>query len=319
MRCALFASAMGIGLAGQAGAAAAPPVVATILPVHSLTAAVMDGVGEPELLLPPGTSPHAYSMKPSDAAALEQAELVVWIGEELETFLVRGLDTLAGDAERLALIDAPGVEVIHLADAGDGHDDHGHDAHDHGDHGHGEDAHGHDHGDVDPHIWLSPANAMAMTRALADALAAIDPDHATTYAANAEATVSRIEELGDDLRAELAPVRDVPYVVFHDAYRYFEQAFGLENVGAVTLSPDQSPGTAHVAELRGAIRAADVTCVFAEPQFEPRLVETLVAGTPVRAGELDPVGAGLTPGPDAYLHLMRGLAADLRDCLAPSG
>jgi zinc transport system substrate-binding protein len=309
MRCALLAGAMGIGLAGQAGAAAAPPVVATILPVHSLTAAVMEGVGEPELLLPPGASPHAYIMKQSDAAALERAELVVWIGEELETFLARGLETLAGDAERLALIDAPGVEVIRLADEAHGHDDHGH----------GEEAHGHDHGDVDPHIWLAPANAKAMTRALADALAAIDPPHASTYAANAEATVSRIEELADDLRAELAPVRDVPYVVFHDAYRYFEQAFGLENVGAVTLSPDQSPGTAHVAELRGAIRAADVACVFAEPQFEPRLVETLVAGTAVRAGELDPVGAGLTPSPAAYFQLMRGLADDLRDCLAPSG
>ncbi len=283
-------------------------MVATILPIHGLTAAVMDGVGEPRLLLPPGTSPHAYGMKPSDAAALEEAQLVVWIGDALETFLVRSLDNLAGDARRLALIDAPGIEVLHLAADGD---DHGHGGHDHG--------HAHDHGDVDPHIWLSPANAAAMTRAIADALAGVDPARADTYRANAEATVGDIEALAGELETRLAPVRDVPFVVFHDAYRYFEQAFGLRQVGAVTLSPERSPGTAHVAELRRAIRAAEAVCVFAEPQFEPRLVETLVAGTPVRTGELDPVGADLEPGPDAYLQLMRGLADDLVGCLAPAG
>jgi len=311
---ALLAGVLGAGLAtGAAASTAAPSVVATIPAIHGLTAAVMDGVGEPRLLLPPGTSPHACSLKPSDAAALEDAELVVWIGDALETFLARSLDNLAGDARRLALIDAPGVEVLRFA-AGDA-------AHGHGDAGHGDDGHGRSHarGDVDPHIWLSPANAAAMTRAIAATLVELDPAHGDTYRANAAATVAEIEALAGELEADLAPVRDVPFVVFHDAYGYFEDAFGLQDVGAVTLSPDQSPGTAHVAELRRTIRAAEAVCVFAEPQFEPRLVETLVAGTAVRTGELDPVGTDLAPGPDAYFRLMRGLADDLVDCLAAAG
>jgi len=311
---ALLAGVLGAGLAtGAAASTAAPSVVATIPAIHGLTAAVMDGVGEPRLLLPPGTSPHACSLKPSDAAALEDAELVVWIGDALETFLARSLDNLAGDARRLALIDAPGVEVLRFA-AGDA-------AHGHGDVGHGDDGHGRSHarGDVDPHIWLSPANAAAMTRAIAATLVELDPAHGDTYRANAAATVAEIEALAGELEADLAPVRDVPFVVFHDAYGYFEDAFGLQDVGAVTLSPDQSPGTAHVAELRRTIRAAEAVCVFAEPQFEPRLVETLVAGTAVRTGELDPVGTDLAPGPDAYFRLMRGLADDLVDCLAAAG
>jgi len=314
MRNALLAGVLGAGLAtGAAASTAAPSVVATIPAIHGLTAAVMDGVGEPRLLLPPGTSPHACSLKPSDAAALEDAELVVWIGDALETFLARSLDNLAGDARRLALIDAPGVEVLRFA-AGDA-------AHGHGDVGHGDDGHGRSHarGDVDPHIWLSPANAAAMTRAIAATLVELDPAHGDTYRANAAATVAEIEALAGELEADLAPVRDVPFVVFHDAYGYFEDAFGLQDVGAVTLSPDQSPGTAHVAELRRTIRAAEAVCVFAEPQFEPRLVETLVAGTAVRTGELDPVGTDLAPGPDAYFRLMRGLADDLVDCLAAAG
>jgi len=344
MRNALLAGVLGAGLAtGAAASTAAPSVVATIPAIHGLTAAVMDGVGEPRLLLPPGTSPHACSLKPSDAAALEDAELVVWIGDALETFLARSLDNLAGDARRLALIDAPGVEVLRFAagdaahghgdvghgddghgDAGhgdDGHGDAGHGDDGHGDVGHGDDGHGRSHarGDVDPHIWLSPANAAAMTRAIAATLVELDPAHGDTYRANAAATVAEIEALAGELEADLAPVRDVPFVVFHDAYGYFEDAFGLQDVGAVTLSPDQSPGTAHVAELRRTIRAAEAVCVFAEPQFEPRLVETLVAGTAVRTGELDPVGTDLAPGPDAYFRLMRGLADDLVDCLAAAG
>lgn len=309
MHRALLASVVGAGLAAGAAASAAPPVVATIVPIHGLTAAVMEGVGEPRLLLPPGTSPHAYSMKPSDAAALEEAELVVWVGDALETFLARSLDNLAGDARRLALLDATAIEVRHFAR---GHADHGHGAD--VDHGHADDR-----GNVDPHVWLSPANAAAMTRAIAAALVDLDPVHADTYRANAEATVEQIEALTGELEAQLAPVRDVPFIVFHDAYGYFEDAFGLRDVGAVTLSPEQSPGTAHVAELQRTIRAAEAVCIFAEPQFEPRLVETLAAGTAVRIGELDPVGAGLEPGPDAYFQLMRGLAGDLVDCLAGDG
>jgi zinc transport system substrate-binding protein len=290
-------------------AGAAPSVVTTIQPVHSLTAAVTAGLTTPTLLLEPGVSPHAYSMTPSDAAALENADVVVWVGEALETFLAGTIDKLAAGAARATLIEAPGLHLL-AGDADDGHD--------HGGHDHGGHDHGHAHGDVDPHVWLSPDNAAAMTRAIAATLAEVDPAHAEAYAANAERAVADIAALETALAAELAPVRDVPFVVFHDAYRYFEEAFGLNAVGAVTLSPDQSPGTRHVAELRRRILGMEAVCVFAEPQFEPRLVTTLVEGTEVRTGELDPVGTGIEPGPDAYPRLMRDLADELVRCLSPA-
>ena len=306
-------------------ALAAPAVVATIQPVHSLTAAVMDGIGEPTLLLPPGASPHAYSLKPSEAAALEDADLVVWIGDALETFLARTLDNVAGDAARLGLLDAPGMTLLDGREGGawDAHDhdhdheEHGHEEHAHDDHGH--DAHdhdAHDHGDVDAHVWLAPANGIAMTRAIAAELARLDPAHAERYRANAERRVAALEELAAAIEADLAPVREAPFIVFHDAYQYFEAAFDLNGVGAVTLSPERQPGPADIAALRDKIERAEAVCVFAEPQFPPRLVETLVEGTPARMGVLDPVGAGLAPGPDAYPTLLRDLADDLRACLA---
>ncbi len=309
------ATLAGLGcLVWATAAGAAPDVVATIQPVHSLTAAVTAGVTTPTLLLEPGVSPHAYSMTPSDAAALENADVVVWVGEALETFLADTIDKLAGQAARATLIEAPGLHLLAgETDAGHDHAGHDHDGHDHGGH-----EHGHAHGDVDPHVWLSPDNAAAMTRAIAAKLAEVDPAHAETYAANAESAVADIAALETALDAELAPVRDVPFVVFHDAYRYFEEAFGLNAVGAVTLSPDQSPGTRHVAELRRQILGMEAVCVFAEPQFEPRLVTTLVEGTDVRTGELDPVGTGIEPGPDAYPQLMRDLADELVRCLSPA-
>ncbi len=349
MRSHVLAAATLLLGATAAPAQAAPNVVATILPVQSLAAAVMAGVGEPELLLAPGTSPHAYALKPSEAAMLEEAELVLWIGPALETFLADTLATVAHDAHRLVLMDAPGMTLLagRAGGAWDAHDhDHAHDhgQHDHGEHDHGDetaaveahdehghDEHGHDegadaagahdhtpeeHGDVDAHVWLAPANAIAMTRAIADELAHLDPANAPAYAANAAATIAELEALTDELAAELEPVAGTPFIVFHDAYPYFEDAFGLNAVGSVTISPEQQPGTGQVAELRAKIERLEAACVFAEPQFPPRLVETLVAGTPARMGTLDPIGSDLAPGADAYPQLMRDLAGSLVDCLA---
>jgi zinc transport system substrate-binding protein len=290
-----------------ARAEAAPVVVATILPLQSIAAAVMEGVGEPSLLLPPGASPHAYGLRPSEAAMLERADLVLWVGEGLETFLTRMVDTLAGDARVLALADAPGMELLATRRAGAG--EHGSDHHDQAD------AHGH--GPTDMHIWLSPGNGVAIARAVAGELAEIDPANADRYVANAATFAARTGELERELASMLGPVEGAPYIVFHDAYRYFEEAFGLQPLGSVTLSPELAPGARQVAEIRQWIEDLGAVCVFAEPQFEPRLLTSLVDGTDARTGVLDPIGASLAPGADAYPRLLRDLATSLRACLAP--
>ncbi|WP_119679710.1 zinc ABC transporter substrate-binding protein [Indioceanicola profundi] len=304
----------GFLLAGPARAEAPPPdVVVTVKPLHSLTAAVMQGIGTPHLLVRGAASPHAFSLKPSDARALDGAELVVWVGPPLEAFLERPLTSLAGDADILTLADVPGMELAQnrVGDAWGG-----------GGHGHDHAAHGTDHhhqaGEVDGHIWLDPHNAKRIVAAVADALVRIDPARADTYRANAQDAAERLDTLDREMAANLEPVKDRPFVTFHDAYQYLERRYGLNAVGAITVSPDQRPGARHVAELRNRIRTLQAACVFAEPQFEPALVRTVAEGTDARTGVLDPEGANLTEGPDLYFELMRSNAGALAECLAGS-
>lgn len=306
---------------------AAPKVVASIPPVHSLVAGVMAGVGEPYLLLKGGSSPHSYAMKPSDARALAEAELVFWVGETLETFLAKPLAATAQKARIVELIEAPGVERLPIRD-GEGWEDHGHEeeeghAPDHGHdhdkkHGDGNAAHGHEHDEVDAHIWLSTGNAGAIVAAAAAALAEADPANAAAYRSNAEAVKARLAGLADEVTATLTPVRGRPYMVFHDAYQHFERQFGTTAVGSVTVSPERQPGARHLLEMRRKLQEAGAVCLFSEPQFEPRLVRTVAEGTDVRTGILDPLGAALTPGPESYFALMRGLADSMRTCLSPT-
>ena len=275
---------------------AAPDVVATILPLQSIAAAVMQGVAGPDVLLPPGASPHAFALRPSNAARLEAADLVVWIGPGLEGFMAKPVAALDSRVRVLTLADAKGVRLL-PADPND-------------------DDHDHDHTGADPHLWLDPANAEAMAEAMASTLGAIDPPNAPTYAANAAAFAAAMQDLRARLSARLASVRGRPYIVFHEAYHYFETAFGLKPAGSVTINPERPPGTARVAELRALIETSETICVFTEPQFEPRLIATLIAGTGARTGTLDPIGAGIEPGPDAYARLLTGLADSFVRCLA---
>lgn len=322
-----------------APAAAAPRVVASIPPVHALAATVMAGVGEPALLVPGGASPHTYQLRPSQARALSEADLVLWVGEELETFLVKPLATLSRQDAVIELIEAPGVTTLpfRIGGAWDAHahgeeatheeEDHAHGeeaAHEEEDHAHGhdgdhaaDDEHAHHHGGAgaDPHIWLDPDNALAIARAIAAALSEIDPANAGRYGDNVAAFETQLMALDEDIRERLAPVVDRPFVVFHDAYQYFDRHFGLHAVGAVTVSPDRQPGPAHLAELREKIERLGAVCIFAEPQFPPRLIGTVSAGTGARTGTLDPVGADLTPGPNLYPALIRRMADDLATCL----
>ena len=281
-----------------AGAAAAPRVVASILPLQSIAASVMAGVGTPVLLLDPGTSPHAASLKPSQAALLEEADLVLWVGPDLETFLTGPLAALGGRARKLSMTGIDGIERQGYRE------------------GPLFEGEVHDHEGADPHVWLSPANARVTARAIAAALGAIDPARAMTYDANAAAFEQALDRTEREVETILAPVRGRPFIVFHDAYNAFEHHFDMEAAGAVQLSPELQPGAARVAEIHERIEAGDAICVFIEPQLEPRLVATLVEGTRARTGTLDPLGVALQPGPRAYHVLLLDLARGMRDCLS---
>ena len=298
---------------------AAPAVVATTKPIHSLVASVMAGVGEPDLLVDGAASPHTYSLKPSDAAALESAGIVFWTGHGMELFLGDALGTLSGNATLVELAETPGLDLLPMRDGG-AFEAHEHEGHDHG-HDHdpeGQDHAGHDHGegDGDMHFWLDPDNAALMVTHIADVLAETDPDNAATYTANAVATLKSLAALEAELETTLAPGADRPFFVFHDAYLYFEQRFGLTAAGSITVSPEVLPGAARIDELRYIIADRNAVCVFAEPNFEPAIVRTIIEGTPARAGTLDPEGSALEAGPYLYTELMRGLANGMVECLA---
>ncbi|WP_404400142.1 zinc ABC transporter substrate-binding protein ZnuA [Pelagibacterium halotolerans] len=325
-------------------AVAAPNVVASVKPIHSLVAAVMEGVGEPALLVDGAASPHGFSLKPSDAAELEDADLVFWVGEGLEAFLPGPLETLAGDATAVEMMEIEGLTVLETREGGlfeghdhdhdnetiddhhdgnDDHDDHHDDAGD--EHGHDEDGHDHEehahdehdeHGGVDAHIWLDPQNARLMVAAIADALIAVDPENAETYNTNGLALSQELSALEDEISATLAPFRGTPYFVFHDAYHYFGARFGIEATGSFTVNPEIAPGAGRLAEIEETLNETGATCVFTEPQFSPAVVETIAEATGAKVGVLDPLGADLTDGPGLYPELMRDLASNLATCLS---
>jgi zinc transport system substrate-binding protein len=303
-------SLMAMGLLSGT-AMAAPNVVASIKPVHSLVAAVMAGVGEPVLIVKGAASPHIYALRPSDADALETADIVFWTGHGLELFLGDALETLATQAEVVELARSPGIELLPLREGGT-FEAHAHDGedHDHADHEH---AHEHDEGDM--HFWLDPQNAALMVAQIAATLSEVDPDNAATYSANAETEIATLAALEGELAERLAPVRDKPFIVFHDAYQYFEARFGLTLAGSVTVSPEVAPGAARIDELRTRVQDLGATCVFAEPNFEPAISSAITDGTQAKAGVLDPEGSALGEGVNLYPELLRGLATSLVDCL----
>lgn len=286
-----------------------PNVVATVKPLHALVAAVMGDLGTPALIVKGAASPHTYSLKPSDAQALQSASLVFWTGHGLELFLEDSIATLAPHATIVELSQAPGIELLPPRESGtfEEHADGDH-AHAAEDHGHGEEA--------DMHFFLDPANAKVMVTAIADSLVAADPEHADTYRANAAKEAADLDALIAETEASLAPIKDRPFVVFHDAYQYFENRFGLNVAGSITVSPEVSPGADRINEIRNKLKTLDAACVFAEPQFDPRIVNVLTEGTTAKQGVLDPEGANLDEGPGLYRQLIENLATNLKSCLA---
>ena len=296
-----------------------PNVAADIAPVHSLVSRVMDGIGAPKLVVQSGASPHGYRLRPSEAKALQDADLVFWMGEELTPWLDGALKTLASKASITTLMDQEGV-ILHdfresvLFEAHD-HSDHN-DEKDHDDHDDGKDHDDHDdHGGHDPHSWLSPENAKLWLNIIASKLSVSDPENAATYFMNAAAGQTEIEEMITEVSATLKPVQGGKFVVFHDAYQYFENDFDFYASGAISLSDASDPSPARVAKIQKRIRDEGIQCVLAEPQFKRGLVATVMEGSEATASVIDPLGADLKTGPKLYTQLIINMAKTLRNCL----
>lgn len=286
-------------------------VVVSIKPIHSLVSAVMQGAGEPELIVKGSASEHGYSLKPSDASALDKAKVIFWVGPEMETYLTKPLESLGSKAEIVQLDQVKGLEILSAREGGN-FEPHDHGGHSH-DHDEGEETHDHHHDDM--HIWLDPQNAKLMLKPIAEALSKADPEHAKQYQENATAYAEKIDGLQKDVAAELEPVRTKPYIVFHDAYQYFERRFELSAAGSITVNPEKAPGAARIRDIQSKVKSLGATCVFSEPQFESGLVKTVLEGTEAKTGVLDPLGADLKDGPELYPQLIRNLATSLKTCL----
>ena len=296
-----------------------PKVTVDIAPVHSLVSKVMNGVGKPDLIIPAGASPHEYQLKPSNAQSLEDADIVFWIGEDLTPWLEKGLSSLAQDSSITSLLGVDGIELLsfregalfeeHDHDDNDDHDDHGKKKHD--DH---DDHEGHAHGEHDPHAWLSPKIAKVWLNVIAAKLSEVDPDNAAKYFSNAKSAKDNIDSLVSEVNSILDPMRDKKFVVFHDAYQYFEKDFGISASGAISLSDASDPSPSRLAEIRKRVVDEAVECVLAEPQYNQGLVKAVVEGTEANTTVIDPLGVNLEAGPSLYENLIRNLAINLAKC-----
>lgn len=302
-------------LAAAPALADVPKVVADTLASHALVSMVMGDLGQPKLLLDQGANAHDIQLKPSQARALADADLVVWIGPEMTPWLDRALQGLTPEGKKLSLLHSAGTKTFAYDDAADHHDAHDHEGHDdHQDHG---DHDGHSHEGLDPHAWLSPDNAQLWLGAIAAELSALDAEHAAQYGANAAAAKARLQALDDRLKAQLAPLKDRPFVTFHQAYGYFTRHYGLSDAGAINWGDATSAGAAKLQALTDTLKAGQIACVFPEAQHDPVQAERLTQASGVTLGPaLDPEGSSLTPSADAYESLLQHLADGLTACLA---
>lgn len=287
---------------------AAPQVLVTIKPIHSLVANVMQGVSTPELLIEGNHSPHTFTLKPSQMRKLENADLIFWVGELLETSLEKTLQHAIENQHIVELIDTPGLQQLDVRDEHHWSQQIQKSA---------ESAHQHQHNSsIDPHIWLSPFNASRMVQYISDTLVQLDPQNAVQYQANARQTLQRIQQLDQQISQQLSLVANRPYVVFHDAYQHFERHYQLNSIAAVAISPDRLPGARHISDIKQRIKALNVVCIFNETQFSSQLVNSISEGSKVNTGSLDPLGASLTAGPDAWFQLMQNLGNSISGCLS---
>ena len=310
-------------------------VVTSIKPLHSLTSYIMEGVGEPDLIIDGVASPHNFQIKPSHAKMLQKADLVIWVGEDLESFLPSALKSIPKNAVVFELLDQSGLKKLkfrekNIFEGHDDHDEHGHDEHakkedDHDDHGHdekakkeddhddhGHDEHGHAHGEYDPHIWLDPSNAKVIVKKITNQLSKIDKDNSSVYKANSKKLLKDLDGLIKEVKNEIN--KDASFVVFHDAYQYFEKRFGINVIGALTVNPDVMPGAEQLSEIREVIEHEKAKCIFSEPQFNPNIINSIASDTGVKTGVLDPLGANINKGKNMYFQLIKDMSNALKDC-----
>jgi zinc transport system substrate-binding protein len=273
-------------------------LLTSIKPLQLIAAAVQDGVGSPEVLLPPGASPHHYALRPSDVRRVGEVDLVYWIGPDMEGFLPRVLQ--GRSKPTVAVQDLPGLHLRHFAEDSQSHDE-------------GDSDHDHDHrpGTLDAHLWLAPANARVIAKRMAADLGGADPANAARYQSNLKAFEARLDALDLRIKARVAGIAGKPYFVFHEAFDYFEDAYGLKHTGVFSVAAEVQPGAQHVAAMRERLQKVGKTCVFSEPPMRPRLAETLTAGLPVRLAELDALGSNA----QSYEQLLEDLGEGLAGCL----
>jgi zinc transport system substrate-binding protein len=294
-------------------------VVTSIKPLHSLASYLMDGVGKPDLIVDGYNSPHGFSMKPSHAKMLQNADLIFWVGEDLESFLEKPLSSIAKKAEKIELMEIKGLNILKFRERNifDDHDDHDdHDGHakkkkkdDHDDH---DDHEGHGHGEYDPHIWLDPINAKVILKEMAEHLIENDSKNASSYKSNLDKALNDIDKLTMNVMTDLN--QTVSSIVFHDAYQYFEKRFNVNILGAFTVNTDVMPGAEQLAEIREIIEHDKVSCVFSEPQFNPDIIKAVSKDMNIKTGVIDPLGATLKPGKDLYFDLIRNMSASFKGC-----
>ena len=312
-------------------------VVATIKPIHSLASYLMDGVGKPDLIVDGYASPHGFALKPSHAKMIQNADIIFWVGEDIESFLEKPLKTIAKKADKIELMEIKGLTKLKFRERNifDSHDDHGHkkddhDDHDdhakkeddHDDHGHdddhkedGHDDHGHEghaHGEFDPHIWLDPMNAKIILSEMAEHLIENDKENESKYKKNLKNAHKDLDSLTKKVKSELN--KDFKSIVFHDAYQYFEKRFGVNILGAFTVNTDVMPGAEQLAEIREVIEHDNVSCVFSEPQFNPDIIKAVAKDTNIATGVIDPLGATLDPGKDLYFILIGNMSKSFKGC-----
>tara|TARA_Y100000817_G_scaffold138002_1_gene108210 strand:+ start:2173 stop:3174 length:1002 start_codon:yes stop_codon:yes gene_type:complete len=305
-------------------------VVTSIKPIHSLVSYIMDGVGTPDLIVDGYNSPHGFSLKPSHAKMLQEADMVVYVGEGIEEFLEKPLESISKNSVKFELMNQSGIKKLKFRERNifedhDDHDDHGHgkkkkddhDEHDkkakkddHDDHGH--DDHGHGHGEFDPHIWLDPMNAKIIVKKVTNQLSKLDNENSSIYKSNSKKALKEIDKLIKEVKSSIN--KDAKVVVFHDAYQYFEKRFNVNIIGALTVNTDVLPGAEQLAEIREVIEHEKVTCVLSEPQFNPDIVKTIANDTKINSGVLDPLGANLNKGKNLYFNLIKNISASLKNC-----
>ena len=310
-------------------------VVASIKPIHSLASYLMDGVKKPDLIVDGYASPHGFDMKPSHAKMLREADLIFWVGEDIESFLVKPLGSIAKKAEKIELMEIRGINKLKFRERNifESHDDHGHKEDDHDDHAKKEDGHddhdhdkdehkeeghddhgheGHAHGEFDPHIWLDPLNAKKILKEMAKHLIENDQANESIYKENLKKANKDLDKLVKQVKSELN--KDFKSIVFHDAYQYFEKRFKVNVLGAFTVNTDVLPGAEQLSEIREIIEHEKVTCVFSEPQFNPDIINAVAKDMNINTGVIDPLGATLNPGKDLYFNLIKNMSKSFQGC-----